>query len=323
MQPINIIKKPLFLLVFIFNYSHLFSQKETNKEILWTADWSPNTDYIAIGGNIDTLRLYNSDEFSLQKTFPIGNTITRVKWHPTNNLIAVITQNSNDKARLLNLNTGEMIELSGICSDGARAVDWNYTGDYLAIGDNNGQVLIYNIKGDLITKFENQKGSTMSITALDWHPSKNILITVSEKIRMFDMEGNLIKTIKHRPEDALLLAVAWHKSGEFFVTGDYGYEDVKSLLQYWSEQGELLKTIDISKAEYRNLVWNAKGTRLASASDALRIWDKNGKLISEGSSIDNLWGLTWNKRGTRIVTSSMDQHIILWNKNAKKLLDIE
>lgn len=323
MQPINIIKKPLFLLVFIFNYSHLFSQKETNKEILWTADWSPNTDYIAIGGNIDTLRLYNSDEFSLQKTFPIGNTITRVKWHPTNNLIAVITQNSNDKARLLNLNTGEMIELSGISSDGARAVDWNYTGDYLAIGDNNGQVLIYNIKGDLITKFENQKGSTMSITALDWHPSKNILITVSEKIRMFDMEGNLIKTIKHRPEDALLLAVAWHKSGEFFVTGDYGYEDVKSLLQYWSEQGELLKTIDISKAEYRNLVWNAKGTRLASASDALRIWDKNGKLISEGSSIDNLWGLTWNKRGTRIVTSSMDQHIILWNKNAKKLLDIE
>ena len=308
----------LSILLCIYFNNYLHAQNNIKGEILWTTG-----NYIAVGGNVDSLHIYSKRGFNLYKSYPMENTITRTKWHPTENIVAVITQNSKHESALINLATDSILTLTNISEDGARALDWNYSGEFLAVGDNSGQVAIYNQKGELVKKFANQEGSTLSITALDWHPSKNLLITVSEKIRMFDMEGNLIKTIKHRPEDALLLAVAWHKSGEFFVIGDYGYEDVKSLLQYWSEQGELLKTIDISKAEYRNLVWNAKGTRLASASDALRIWDKNGKLISEGSSIDNLWGLTWNKRGTRIVTSSMDQHIILWNKNAKKLLDIE
>ena len=313
----------LSILLCIYFNNYLHAQNNIKGEILWTTDWSPSGNYIAVGGNVDSLHIYSKRGFNLYKSYPMENTITRTKWHPTENIVAVITQNSKHESALINLATDSILTLTNISEDGARALDWNYSGEFLAVGDNSGQVAIYNQKGELVKKFANQEGSTLSITALDWHPSKNLLITVSEKIRMFDMEGNLIKTIKHRPEDALLLAVAWHKSGKFFVTGDYGYEDVKSLLQYWSEQGELLITSDISKAEYRNLVWNAKGTRLASASDALRIWDKNGKLISEGSSIDNLWGLTWNKRGTRIVTSSMDQHIILWNKNAKKLLDIE
>jgi WD40 repeat protein len=54
------------------------------------------------------------------------------------------------------------------------------------------------------------------------------------------------------------------------------------LLQYWDEDGNLLKSMDGSKGEYRNLSWNRKGNRLATASDALRIWDTKGNLISQG-----------------------------------------
>ncbi len=121
----------------------------------------------------------------------------------------------------------------------------------------------------------------------------------------------------------MLLSIAWHKSGNFFVTGDYGDEINKSLLQYWNEQGELIKTIDNSKEEYRNLDWNPKGDSLASASDALRIWDINGNLISEGNSEDDLWGVSWNYKGNKIVTSSMEQRIILWNKKAKRIMTIK
>lgn len=95
---------------------------------------------------------------------------------------------------------------------------------------------------------------------------------------------------------------------------DYGDDKDKSLLQYWNEMGELLKSMDISKAEYRNLAWNAQGKRLASASDALRIWDTKGNLIAEGPSTDYLWGVAWNKKGNSIITSSMEQRIILWTK---------
>ena len=74
-----------FLIILFCN--KIIAQNE--KEILWTTDWSPNGKFIAIGGNIDSLNIYNSD-LKLHKTFPVKNTITRVKWHPSKNIIAVV-----------------------------------------------------------------------------------------------------------------------------------------------------------------------------------------------------------------------------------------
>lgn len=310
-----------FLILVFCNQT--FAKNTITKEILWTTDWSPNGKYIAIGGNVGALNIYTKGNLNLYKSFPVKNTITRVKWHPSMNVIAVTTQMSDEKSFIFNLETNEKIELNGISSDGARGVDWNYTGEYLAIADNNGEVLIFNTKGELIRKFVNQINSTKSIIAIAWHPKKNTLTTVTDKIRFLDLNGNLIKSIKHRPEDVMLLSISWHKSGDFFVTGDYGDEKDKSLLQYWNEQGELIKSIDISKGEYRNLAWNPKGDRLASASDILRIWDINGNLISKGNSKDNLWGVSWNEKGNRIITSSMEQKILVWNKKAKIIMTRE
>jgi len=303
--------------------TQIFGQNTLTKEILWTADWSPNGEYIAIGGNVDSLKIYNKGNLKIQKSIPVKNTITRIKWHPSINIIAVTTQMSNEKSFIFNFETNEKIELSGISPDGARGIDWNYTGEYLAVADNDGQILLYDINGKLLRKFVNEVNLTKAITAIDWHSKKNILTTVTDKIRFFDIEGNLLKSIRHRQENVMLLSIAWHKTGNFFVTGDYGDEKDKSLLQYWSETGELLKTIDISKGEYRNLAWNAKGDRLASASDALRIWDIKGNLISEGNSKDYLWGVSWNEKGSRIITSSIEQRIILWNKKAERIMTFE
>ena len=312
----------LHFLVIVLS-TQIFGQNTLTKEILWTADWSPNGEYIAIGGNVDSLKIYNKGNLKIQKSIPVKNTITRIKWHPSINIIAVTTQMSNEKSFIFNFETNEKIELSGISPDGARGIDWNYTGEYLAVADNDGQILLYDIKGKLLRKFVNEVNLTKAITALDWHSKKNILTTVTDKIRFFDIEGNLLKSIRHRQENIMLLSIAWHKTGDFFVTGDYGDEKDKSLLQYWSETGELLKTIDISKGEYRNLAWNAKGDRLASASDALRIWDIKGNLISEGNSKDYLWGVSWNEKGSRIITSSIEQRIILWNKKAERIMILE
>lgn len=315
-----LIKITLFLIIF---NSPLFAQNAKENQILWTADWSPNGKYIAIGGNVDSLKVYEAKSLKLYKSYPVKGTITRVKWHPNKNVIAIATQISEDKSMLLNLDTNSKIDLNGISPDGARGFDWNYNGEFLAVADNDGQIILFNDKGEWIKKFANENNSTKAITAIDWHPSKNILVTVADKIRIFSIDGVLQKTIKHRPEEVLILSVAWHKSGTFFVTGDYGYDNYKSLLQYWDEEGNLLLSSDISNAEYRNLSWNARGNRLATASDALRIWDEKGNLINEGKSEDYLWGVSWSKNGKKIITSSSNQNVILWNNKAQILLKIE
>ena len=57
-----------------------------------------------------------------------------------------------------------------------------------------------------------------------------------------------------------------------------------------------------SEAEYRNVRWSPKGEFLASASDALRVWTKDGDLVHVGDSPDLLWGLDWDGRSRSIVT---------------------
>jgi WD40 repeat protein len=312
---------PLSIFLMLLLCIPALAQRPLTKEILWTADWSPDGKWIAVGGNLDTLKIYHAKNLKLYQSIPVKNTLTRARWHPTAHAIAVVTQLSGEKSFIMDLTTSEKTPLEGISTEGARAVDWNCKGEYLAVADNDGQLLIYTAKGALIRKISNE--NTLSITAINWHPSKNVLLTVSDKIRLVDIEGNLLKLIKHRPEDVLLLSVAWHPSGSFFVTGDYGDSLVKSLLQFWDENGQLLRSIDGSKGEYRNISWNPKGNRLATASDALRIWDIQGNLVSEGKSEAYLWGVAWHKNGNRIVTSSLAQEIVLWTRTAKRLLSIE
>ncbi|MFH1118964.1 MAG: hypothetical protein V1775_04020 [Bacteroidota bacterium] len=306
------------LILFAFPVNQAYTQETANNKILWTTDWSPDGSYIAVGGNTDTLKIYHSEDLQLFKSYAIKSTITCVKWHPFNSILAIGTQVPNGKVLILDIETNITVDLEGISTDGARGIDWNYSGDFLAVADNDGQTSIFNSAGTKIHSI--QQENTRSLTSVDWHPEKNIFITVGDKIRIYDFGGALIKTIVHRPEDVLLLCVAWHNSGAFFVTGDYGDNqlDYKPLLQFWNADGELMKSIALSKGEYRNLAWNSRGNRLASASDALRIWDTDGNLISEGYSADYLWGVSWNKRGNRIVTSGKEQGVIIWDNKARK-----
>ncbi len=306
----------LFALGLLLN-KETVAQESSIDEILWTCDWSPDGKFVAVGGNIDSLKIIGLKDFKLHRAFPIKSTITKVAWHPTKNLLAVATQLSEDKCCIIDLNTLEKIELNGISVDGARGISWDKSGENLAVGDNDGHVSIFDIQGKLVNQFKIE--GTKSITGIDWHPTKKEIIFVSDLILQTDLNGKLLQKIKHRKAEVLILSVAWHKSGDFFVVGDYGDGINNSLLQFWSADGKLMKSVDASKGEYRNVSWSPKGNRLATASDALRIWDSEGKLISVGKSDAYLWGVSWKPNGKQLATSSLKKEIVFWNQKANRI----
>ncbi len=236
-------------------------------------------------------------------------------------MLVYTTQLSDDKSSLYNLETGEKTELTGISVDGARGLEWNSDGSKFVIADNDGQIMIYNQKGELLNTIRTK--DSKSYTSIDWHPTKSILLTAGSQIKLFDTNGNLLKSIQHRKEDVLLLSAVWHPSGKYFVCGDYGDVLVKTNLQFRDENGKLLQSNDISKGEYRNLVWIKKGTILASASDKLRFWNTKGKLLFEGNSSAYLWGLSWNEKTNKIITSSLNGEVLIWNNKGEILKKIE
>ncbi len=312
----------IFLFI-LFLVSNTFCQQNSYKKTLWTVAWSPNGKYIVAGGNQDELKLFDGNTLKLIKTYPIKEVqLSRLKWHPTKNRLAVITQSKTFKAKILNLDNDTWTDLKGL-KNSFRALGWNYTGELLAISELESFVSIFNINGTRISRFRaDEKG----VAGLDWHPKNNILVTVGSKVGIFNHLGDTLKIFKTRKKEPFLLCVEWHKSGKFFAVGDYGdlekAED--KLVQFWDVEGVKINEIKGSIGEYRNLRWNPRGTKLATASDALRIWSKKGELLSKSKSTnDYLWGIDWSPNGKYIVTSSAKGHIAIWDNKANKIKELE
>lgn len=289
---------------------------------LWTIDISNDNKYIATGGDDSLLQVLNND-FSVYRSVKLSRQgmIRFVSWHPAEHLLAIASMNNT---WIYNPETWTEIPLEGK-KIGSRTAAWNHNGELLASADGAGTIMIWNKKGQLlrqIIKTTDGRRDDNSFLGLDWHPSKDMFVTVGDEIRIYDTSGKELKLIRHRKQQAGILTVKWHPAGEFFVTGDYGHpgEGIDNYLQFWKADGSLIRTMKQSKAEFRNIRWNKDGTLLATASDALRIWNRNGKLLytSNGGNKDNLWGVDWNSDGKKLVTVSADNSgmIQTWTNTA-------
>ncbi|MEM6265692.1 MAG: hypothetical protein AAGI38_24530 [Bacteroidota bacterium] len=308
-------KFALTLLLLLISLESISQEDKT----LWTAAWSPNDSLIAIGGSPGELMIFDGQTFDLLKTYSVGGVIlSRLKWHPMQNKLAVITQSESFKAQILDLDQDKWIELKGL-KNSLRALDWNHTGDLLAVSEFEGEISIFDTNGKQVSRFI---ADPKAVTGIDWHPTQNTFVAVGSRIGIYNHVGDSVKVFHPRDVEVLLLCVEWHPSGKFFTAGDYGESESgqNKLIQYWNLSGEKLAEMGKSTAEYRNIRWSPNGKWLASANDALRIWDEEGTLVHESaSSADYLWGVDWNSDGSRIITTSSNGIITLWDKTANRI----
>jgi WD40 repeat protein len=109
---------------------------------LWSADWSPDNKFIAVGGVDSMVRIYHAHNLRLYKSFFIPSWIHVVKWNRDGSLLAIAT--STDYVHVLDMHSGLLRKLdnyphgSDNSGNGSRAMGWNYTGDMLAVGGLDG-----------------------------------------------------------------------------------------------------------------------------------------------------------------------------------------
>ena len=58
-------------LLLLITSTSIFSQQGQYNNTLWTVAWSPDGKYIATGGNIDALLIYDGKTFEILKTYPV------------------------------------------------------------------------------------------------------------------------------------------------------------------------------------------------------------------------------------------------------------
>lgn len=296
------------------------TQLADHPRAIWATEWSKDGEYIAVAGDDSIVWLYKGNNNSFYKNFHLKAEIKHLSWHPQESLLAIATTKG---VELLDMKT-EKLSVAAGAKVGGRAVGWNYNGQLLALADGVGVVQIMDKKGNHIRSIK--KHNNNSYVTMDWHPAKNILVTGSDEIILFDTSGRQLAFIRHRKENTLLLTARWHPSGEFFATGDYGHEKEgkPTLLQFWKPDGTLIKQMMGHHEEMRNLKWSSDGNLLATASDGLRIWSKEGKLLHETVSSQVIWGLSWSKDDKHIATGSYGDGIVkLWTREAKLVKEIK
>ena len=303
------------------------SQTNTNqnKSIAWTVALSHDDKYLAAGNDRGELVIYETSKWTKLKSWKHDHTtISRVEWHPKENILAVAAtsyKGTDDIVRLYDLKT-EKIIVALPDSMMTRCVSWSPSGEFIAFVGTRGRINIYTKAGALVKSlsFTNQS----SLMDIDWHPYKNILLGVDEDIYLIDIEkDSLIATYNDGSKGKGILACQWHPSGNFFVTGDYGHENEgaePSYLRFWTPDGKLIKQTHESKYEFRNIRWTADGKYMAASSDVLLIYNEDLSLYSKTKFDEhNLWGLSWNRKGDRIITSDQEGKIRMADRIGKTL----
>jgi hypothetical protein len=60
-------KSHFYLSIFFLFFSRLLFGQTSEKEILWTAEWSPNGKLVANGGNVGALNIYGAKTIKIEK----------------------------------------------------------------------------------------------------------------------------------------------------------------------------------------------------------------------------------------------------------------
>ncbi|MFZ6023393.1 MAG: WD40 repeat domain-containing protein [Bacteroidota bacterium] len=154
-------------LIILFSWMMLGSFKTPSPgKGLWTVTIDTSGRYAVTGGDDRMIRLYQTKDMKLMKTFPVVSMIRRLAWQPYGHLLAVAT---NDKhMHLRNMVTGDSIPLQG-AEFGGRGITWSYNGKFLAATDNY-LIKIFNEKGQWIRTIPKVDNNTY--LDIDWHPSK-------------------------------------------------------------------------------------------------------------------------------------------------------
>lgn len=306
----------IFIIGLLCSCSEPSPQVDPFDKILWTADWSPNGEYIVVGGNSGNLCFISCEDYSVTKSIPVPQTVTNTRWYIDGENVLVSFQMTEEGSFSFNLNTEVKTSIDSLPPTGNRAVGWNSDYSLYAIGDNEGMLSIYDSEGHLMNKFE---GDPKSIIGLDWHPTENIISMVGSRIGIYNLDSDSLSTIIPRDQEVLMLCVDWHPSGDFFVTGDYGDYDLglPSLLQFWDPSGAKIKEVKGMKSEIRNMKWSENGEQLAVASNMAYLYDYNGTLIRQNDLGSQLWGMDWNPDDTRLVTTTENGSVYILNNKLK------
>jgi WD40 repeat protein len=225
--------------------------------------WSPNGEIIASGSIVGftnpTVQLWdqNGKIFRTLSTSFSGGKFYNLAWSPDGRYLL----GGATDFKLWRADGTQVFWLTGCAScTPSWGMAWSPNSRLWAVGNESGNVEIYNITGAKVASVHDQT----RINSLAWSPDGNKLAGAKT---IWRSDGTTLNVFGTRSE--YVNSVTWSPDGRMFASGGSD-----SLVHLWTSDGRPLGLLQGHKSAIEVVAWSPDGSTLASASDdgTIKLW---------------------------------------------------
>lgn len=283
-------------------------------------EFTPDGKNLISASGDHSLKIWQLDQVFVKTLRGHQNTITDFSFAPKAQIFASVSYNEFIK---IWSTQGEILQTIPIDIDQTvNKISLDQTGNYLALGDYNGTIEIW--QKDATNQFIfKQKFSTnqQEFKKILWSPNSKIIASTGDDntIKLWDLQGNLIRQIdKDQEYPQPILNLAFSPDGNMIadVTADF-------LIKLWNIDGTLNNIFKGHQGAIDDIIFSNDGTKIISASqdNTVKIWSKNGQLINTLNGVeghqDLVLAVAFNNQNNLIASGSNDHTIKLWTLDGK------
>lgn len=262
-----------------------------------TSAWSPDGEYLAVGGDKTSIYVYDTTNWEMVKILEghEGSVLT-LEWSLDGTMIA--SGSGTDKVAINNI-PENMIKIWDFSSekvianitghkDGVMNLKWSPDGSQIATASDDKVITLWSTTN--WTRIINLTGHTLGVLDVDWSPDGMMLVSGSRdyKVRTWNVLSG--EPLEKWTEPNCVRSVHWHPDGEFIANS--GVDEVMLKIRN-ATTGTIMKTFTES-ADTKSVVmssrWSSDGKKLAAGAGkehTLRVYafgasalDKNGEIPS-------------------------------------------
>ncbi len=284
--------------------------------------WSPNSQYLAITLWKD-IEVWDINKGETIQNYSSKTPFNSIMWSPDGHSLAA----ANDGFQILNIHTGEQIfskELQSEYTWQIEKLSWSPDGTYLAIGDNYGNVEVWDTINWVIKNRYESDGRGDEITGIAWSPFGE-LITISNSFGIIKHVRTNVST-----PDSLINVFssfqdfAWSPDGSTFAS-----VNANGIMDTWNAStGAKIHSFYNPMHIDECVTWSPDGTKLATGFfGTIFIWDaetgKKIKTMSDEEYHSRTTSIAWSPDGNTIaIAGPYEGKVYLWDFNTGELIRI-
>ncbi len=284
------------------------------------AVWSPDGQFIASGGEDNTVRIWYAASGKEIPSSPYkghSGKVTTVAWSPDGRFIA---SGGEDKTvHVWNASSGKVLLSVPYSQHQAtvRSVAWSPDGKFIASGSEDETVHVWDAASGSDLPFSPYRDHIGKVISVAWSPNGALIASASldSTVQVWN-STNGIRSYSFTPPAAPRplgeRALAWSPDGKYIVSGGDN-----NIVYVWDTTArQMAFALSDFANSIQSVAWSPDGKYFAAASfdGTVKVWSFATRklMLTYRHHTNQVWSVAWSPNGHYIASASVDGTVQLW-----------